>query len=84
MSASAIVACLWVLASTVTAILPMRRQYIPGITLLVLAPFIIVWLAVDYGWLLGVIGLFAFLSMFRNPLLYFYRRARGERPEVPK
>ena len=62
----------------------MRRQYIPGITLLVLAPFIIVWLAVDYGWLLGVIGLFAFLSMFRNPLLYFYRRARGERPEVPK
>ena len=84
MSASAIVACLWVLASTVTAILPMRRQYIPGITLLVLAPFIIVWLAVDDGWLLGVIGLFAFLSMFRNPLLYFYRRARGERPEVPK
>ena len=62
----------------------MRRQYIPGITLLALAPFIIVWLAVDYGWLLGVIGLFAFLSMFRNPLLYFYRRARGERPEVPK
>lgn len=84
MSASVIVACLWVLASTVTAFLPMRRQYIPGITLLVLAPFIIVWLAVDYGWLFGMIGLFAFLSMFRNPLLYFYRRARGERPEVPK
>lgn len=84
MTPSIIIAALWVVASAITAFLPMRRQYVPGIALLVAAPFIIIWLASDFGWLFGVLGLFAFVSMFRNPLLYFYRRARGQNPEVPK
>ncbi len=38
MSVSLILGCIWVLAATVTAMLPMRRQYAPGITLLIVAP----------------------------------------------
>ena len=29
-------------------------------------------------------ALFAFVSMFRNPLIYLTRRLRGEFPEIPK
>jgi hypothetical protein len=81
---SAILSALWVIAATITAFLPMRRQYIPGVTLLVLAPVLIVWLSYDYGWWVGVVALLAFGSMFRNPLIYLYRRAKGERPEIPR
>ncbi len=79
-----IIAALWVIAATITALLPMRRQYLPGITLLILAPVLILWLSFAHGWWIGVLALFAFLSMFRNPLKYFYARLKGERPELPK
>lgn len=84
MTLSAIIACLWVVASAIVAFLPMKHQYRPGVALLVAAPFLILWLGYDYGWWLSLIGLFAFGSMFRNPLIYIYRRLRGEKPEVPK
>jgi hypothetical protein len=69
--------CLWVLAATVTAMLPFRRQFVPGITLLAAAPVLIGWLWWDYGAIAGVAALAAFVSMFRNPLRYFLRRALG-------
>ena len=84
MSAAAICAALWVLASAATAMLPMRRQYVPGTALLALAPVLILWLWAVHGWLIGVLAVLAFGSMFRNPLIYFWRRARGETPEVPQ
>lgn len=84
MSWALIAAALWVLAATLTALLPMRRQYAPGITLLVLAPVLIAWIGWTHGFLWGLLALAAFVSMFRNPLRYFYRRARGERPEIPR
>ena len=84
MTLSALIGCLWVIAATATAMLPMRHQYLPGVSLLIAAPFLIVWIGYDFGWLFGVLGLLAFGSMFRNPLIYFYRRARGEKPEIPK
>lgn len=84
MTPSILIAALWVVASTITAFLPMRRQYVPGIALLVAAPVLIGWLAYDFGWLFGVVAVFAFVSMFRNPLVYIYRRLRGQNPEVPK
>ena len=84
MSWSIIIAALWVLAATMTALLPMRRQYLPGVTLLVLAPVLIAWLGYDFGWVWAVAGLAAFTSMFRNPLKFFYARARGQHPEIPK
>ena len=84
MSLPVFIGCLWVVAATITALLPMRRQFIPGIGLLIAAPLLIGWLGYVHGWWWVVIGLAAFGSMFRNPLIYVYRRARGEHPEIPK
>ncbi|GFE63556.1 DUF2484 family protein [Litoreibacter roseus] len=84
MSISLALAAVWVLAATITAMLPMRLQYPPGLTLLVMAPGLICFMGYQHGVWVALIGLLAFVSMFRNPLMYFYRRARGERPEVPK
>lgn len=80
----ALAAILWVFAATGTAMLPMRRQMLPGLALLVLAPVLIVWMGATYGPWLSAVALFAFLSMFRRPLYYLGRRALGlpvERPE---
>lgn len=84
MSLPVLFACLWVLASAIVAMLPMRRQYVPGVALLIAAPFLIFWLGYAHGWWWVVVGLLAFGSMFRNPLIYLYRRARGEQPELPQ
>ena len=84
LSWSIITSSVWVLLATVTALLPVRFQYTPGVTLLVLAPFLIVWLGYDFGWLWGVVAFLGFVSMFRNPLKYLYARARGSKPELPK
>lgn len=74
MSAALIAGALWVVASAIVAMLPMQRQYAPGITLLVLAPLLILWIGWTHGWIWAVFGLFAFLSMFRNPLRYIWRK----------
>ena len=81
---SIILSALWVVAATVIAMLPMRHQYKPGVTLLILAPILIIWLGYVHGWWLSLVALFAFVSMFRNPLRYFYRRLKGEKPELPE
>lgn len=77
MSPSLIAACVWVLIATATAMLPYRRQFPPGVALLVIAPALLSWIAWDYGLWAGLAGLAGFLSMFRRPLLYFARRALG-------
>lgn len=74
----------WVLAGTVTALLPMRYQYAPGITLLVAAPVLIVWLGAVHGWWLSALALAAVVSMFRRPLVYLWARTRGRKPERPR
>lgn len=84
MSTPLILGCLWVLAAAATAMLPMRRQMVPGLALLVAAPVLLVWIGWAHGWLWLAIGLFAFLSMFRNPLLYFLGRATGRPARLPK
>jgi hypothetical protein len=83
MSWSLAAAIVWVFGSAITAMLPMRRQYPPGITLLVLAPFLIGWLAYDYGIWIAVLGVLAFASMFRNPLIYFAKKALGIPVSLP-
>lgn len=83
MSVTLIFGCLWVLASAIVALLPMRRQYVPGVALLIAAPVLLAWIAMTHGMWIFAVGLFAFVSMFRNPLIYVFRRARGEQPEVP-
>ncbi len=84
MSLSLIFAALWALAATCVALLPMRYQYVPGVALLVAAPFLIGYIGLQHGIFLALLGLIGFVSMFRNPLIYFYRRARGEHPEIPR
>ena len=76
MTYSLIIGCLWVLVATGMAMLPMRRQFPIGVTLLIAAPVLIVWIGVDYGWVVAVLALLAFLSMFRRPLMHFYTLAR--------
>ena len=63
--------------------LPMRRQMMPGVALLLSAPVLLVWIGYDNGWIWTILGLLAFASMMRNPLRYLIARARGTRPDLP-
>ena len=84
MSTSLILGCFWVLASTATAMLPMRRQMVPGLALLVAAPVLLWFIASEHGlWVFGL-TLLAALSLFRNPLIYFARRGLGLPVSLPK
>lgn len=73
----------WVLAATCVAMLPMRHQYIPGVALLIAAPILILWIGFSVAWWAGLLALAAFVSMFRNPLRYFWAKARGHNPQLP-
>lgn len=73
-----VLACLWVLAATITAFLPMRRQFAPGLALLIAAPVLIVWLAVETNVWIGLAAFAGFVSMFRNPLRYLVKMALGK------
>ncbi len=75
---------LWVFASVIVAMLPMRRQYIPGVALLLAAPVLIIMIGVQVHWLAALAALAAFVSMFRNPLRYLLAKLRGQKPEVPQ
>jgi hypothetical protein len=73
----------WVFAATAVAMLPMRLQFLPGIALLIAAPLLILWIGMALTWWAGVLALAAFVSMFRNPLRYFWAMARGLNPQLP-
>lgn len=74
----------WVLAAAAVALMPMRLQYVPGVILLLMAPLLILWIGLQLAWWAAVLAVLAFASMFRNPLRYFWARARGHSPEVPE
>lgn len=84
MSLSLLLACLWVVCSAIVAMLPMRQQYVPGLTLLIVAPFLLGFVAYQHGAWIFALGLAACVSMFRHPLVYIYRRLRGQTPEIRK
>jgi len=84
MSTPFFVACLWVLASSGVAMLPMKRQYIPGLALMISAPLLILWIAISVSPWIALAALAAFVSMYRNPLRYFWSRLRGEQPDLPQ
>ena len=67
---------IWALGATVTALLPRRRQMIPGLALLVTAPVLLVWIGRVHGWAWAFVDLLAVLSLFRLPLLALISRAR--------
>ena len=74
---------LWVFASALVALMPMRRQYAPGVALLVSAPVLIIWIGSVVGWWASVLALAAFVSMYRNPLRYLYAKFTGRPVSVP-
>jgi len=76
-------ACLWVLAAAAVSLLPMRRQYVPGLSLLLTAPFLVVWLALTWGPWMALGATLAVISMFRRPLVYLAKRALGRAPARP-
>ncbi|MBK1636297.1 DUF2484 family protein [Rhodovulum adriaticum] len=75
MSAALTAACLWALAASAVAFLPMRLQYLPGGLLLLAAPGVVGWLAVTHG---AVVAALAVLSLFRRPLAGLLRRVLGK------
>lgn len=77
MSTLLVLCCLWVVAATVVAFLPMRVQYVAGFFLALSAFALIVWLSVSLSPWIGVAALAAFVSMFRKPLGYFAKRLTG-------
>ncbi|MEM6939899.1 MAG: DUF2484 family protein [Pseudomonadota bacterium] len=78
------VCVLWVFASAGVALLPMRYQYVPGVILLILAPVLLGLVAWTVGWIPALLGLAAFVSMFRNPLRFIWAKLRGQNPQVPQ
>jgi hypothetical protein len=83
MSLTLILGCLWVVASAITAMLPMRHQYAPGIALLIAAPILLIFIGIEHGAVWAILGLLAFLSMFRNPLIYLTKKALGRPVDPP-
>lgn len=77
MSLSLMLACFWAIAATITALLPMRLQFPPGLTLLVLAPFLIGFIGYEHGAFLALVGCAGFVSMFRRPLIFYFRKWTG-------
>lgn len=73
---SAYAAILWVFATTAVAMLPVERHFVPGRILLFLAPLLLIWLGLDYGWGAVAFGLFAVASMYRRPIRYYWQKWR--------
>ncbi len=78
MALSLILACVWVFASTIVAMLPMHLQFPPGVVLFASAPALILWLSLDYGWFVGILAAGGFVSMYRNPIRYYWRKWTGK------
>jgi len=76
MPLSLILACLWVLAAAVVAMLPMRNQYAPGLTLLVLSVPLAIFVGAQLGWIWVAVVLLAILSMYRRPFIALARHLR--------
>lgn len=77
MSLPLILGALWVIAASITAMLPMRLQIYPGIPLLLAVPVLLVWIGVAHGIWWVVACLLAVGSMMRRPLHYFFLKLTG-------
>jgi len=83
MTPSLVAACLWVVAATALAFLPIRRQIVPGTILGLAGLGIIVWIGWENGWIWTVVALLAFASLFRNGFRVIPALIRGEKIEIP-
>ncbi|MHC9234157.1 DUF2484 family protein [Pseudooceanicola sp. 502str34] len=74
MSLPWILACFWVLAAALVALLPMRLQRWPGLGLILGALAILVLIGRAHGVGMALVALIAVLSVFRRPLFYLMSR----------
>ena len=74
MTTSLYLACFWAIAATFVALLPMRLQYVPGVSLLLLAPALMGYLAYEHNVWIVLLAIAAVVSMFRRPLVYYVRQ----------
>ena len=74
MTTSLYLACFWAIAATFVALLPMRLQYVPGVSLLLLAPLLMGYLAYEHNVWIVLLAFAAVISMFRRPLVYYIRQ----------
>lgn len=77
MTLSLTLACVWVVLATITAFLPMRLQYAPGLALLILAVPLLVFIGVQHSVWIVLLVLAAIVSMFRRPLWFLGRHLLG-------
>ena len=77
MTLSLTLACLWVLAATITAFLPMRLQYAPGLALLILAVPLLVFIGLQHSAWVVLAAIAGCVSMFRHPLRFLGRQLAG-------
>ena len=78
MSVPLICAFIWVLVATVVAFMPLRLQYLPGLALSLIAPPLIAWIGLQHSFWIALAAILAFVSVFRNPLRYYWRKWRGQ------
>lgn len=77
MNASVLLACLWAIAATVTAMLPSRDHHWRAAYLLIAAGIpILGWVTYENGPWVGLIVLAAGASILRWPLIYLWRWLR--------
>ena len=78
-------ACIiWVFYSVASAMLPMCLQYIPAVILLIAAPILTVLIGIQLNVWVSIVAVFAFGSMFRNPLRYLWAKLLGQNPKLPQ
>lgn len=83
MTPSLIAGALWVLAATLTAFLPIRKQIIPGTILGLGGLGLLIWIGAENGWIWTALGFLAFASLFRNGFKVIPMLLRGEKIEIP-
>ncbi|SLN33494.1 hypothetical protein PEL8287_01624 [Roseovarius litorisediminis] len=76
--------CLWIVAASVVAFLPMRLQYVLGLVLLITAGVLITLIGRQHGWFYALTGVAVLVSMFRKPLKVLTRKLIRNPPEIPK
>ena len=86
MNLTLVAAISWVFLGTILAFLPISVQKMVGWPLLLAAP-VLIWLMYrEFGPFAAGFALFAFLSMFRRPLMFYARRligrAQGGEPQA--
>ena len=80
MSAPLILACLWAVAANLIAILPSRRNHWPAAYALIAAGIpLLGWVTYAHGPWIGLLVLFAAMSVLRWPVYHLFRRIFGRR-----